>query len=112
LARRAAVVMASPVSLAVATAPAAVDFERDEPREERDDALRDVPLAGDRPVGACEPELFDRLLFCPLCEADLLLAIPHLSLLERRPPEFPVPALYAHNRNLRVSEQRVTTNSR
>jgi hypothetical protein len=75
---RAAVVTESPVSLTFATAPDAEDFERDEPPEERDDALRDVPLAKreDPLAVACEPEPFDLLLLCPLREADLLLAIP------------------------------------
>ena len=78
LALRVAVVMESPVSIAFATAPDAEDFKRDEPPEERDDALPDVLLAGreDR-LAAGEPELFDLLLLCSLREADSLLAIPH-----------------------------------
>jgi hypothetical protein len=93
LALRARVVTESPVSVAFATAPDADDLERDERPEERDDALRDAPLAerGDRLAGASEPELLDLLLLCPFRESDLLLAISQLSLLERRPSGFRYP---------------------
>jgi hypothetical protein len=89
--------MVSPVSPAVATVPDAEDFKRDEPPEERD---------------ACEPEPFDLLLLCPLRDADLLLAIPDALFGRRTSFRASVPALYAHNRNLRASNQRVTTNLR
>jgi hypothetical protein len=99
--------MESPVSIAFATAPDGEDFESDEPPEERDDALRDASLAEreDRLAAACEPEPFDLLLLCPLRDADLLLAIPDALFGRRTSFRGSVPALYAHNRNLRVSRE-------
>jgi hypothetical protein len=61
------------------------DFERDGPPDDREEPLRDAPPPErDDPLAlVLAPEPFEELLLpCRLREADLLLAIPHPSLIE------------------------------
>ena len=77
-------------------------FVRDDPPEERDEPLRDAPLAREEPLLAFvfDAERLDELLLlCPLREAGLLLAIPD-SFGRGRPCVFGLPTLYADNRIL------------